>query len=187
MDGYCLLAPCGLHENATENFSELALRMLGSRLMRLSGYGRNMNRSTLLSTNPCARAYHETVHDHFNNPRNVGKMDKSDPKVGTAIVGKAACGDVVQLQIKVEDGVITDAKFKTFGCGSAIASASYATELIKGKSADEASALRNTDISEYLKLPPVKIHCSLLVEEAVRNALDDYKSKQPPKATEAEL
>ena len=140
MDGYCLLAPCGLHENATENFSELALRMLGSRLMRLSGYGRNMNRSTLLSTNPCARAYHETVHDHFNNPRNVGKMDKSDPKVGTAIVGKAACGDVVQLQIKVEDGVITDAKFKTFGCGSAIASASYATELIKGKSADEASA-----------------------------------------------
>jgi nitrogen fixation NifU-like protein len=133
------------------------------------------------------RNYHETVHDHFNNPRNVGKLDKSDPKVGTAIVGKAACGDVVQLQIKVEDGVITDAKFKTFGCGSAIASASYATELIKGKSANETSELKNTDISEYLKLPPVKIHCSLLVEEAVKNALDDYKSKQTPKTKEANL
>jgi Fe-S cluster assembly scaffold IscU len=105
-------------------------------------------------------------------------MDRKDPNVGTAIVGKAACGDVVQLQIKVEDGVIQDAKFKTFGCGSAIASASYATELIKGKSTEEASSLRNTDISEYLKLPPVKIHCSLLVEEAVKNALNDYKSKQ---------
>jgi Fe-S cluster assembly scaffold IscU len=139
---------------------------------------------------PCltqARFYHETVHDHFNNPRNVGKLDKADPNVGTAVVGKAACGDVVQLQIKVEDGVIKDAKFKTFGCGSAIASASYATELIKGKSAEEAAALRNTDISEYLKLPPVKIHCSLLVEEAVRNALEDYRSKQSPNATEAKL
>jgi Fe-S cluster assembly scaffold IscU len=133
------------------------------------------------------RSYHETVHDHFNNPRNVGKMDKNDPNVGTAIVGKAACGDVVQLQIKVEDGIIKDAKFKTFGCGSAIASASYATELIKGKSADEVSTLRNTDISEYLKLPPVKIHCSLLVEEAVKNALDDFHSKQATKATEAKL
>jgi nitrogen fixation NifU-like protein len=136
---------------------------------------------------PQVRVYHETVHDHFNNPRNVGKLDKSDPTVGTAIVGKAACGDVVQLQIQVEDGIIKDAKFKTFGCGSAIASASYATELIKGKSAAEASALRNTDISEYLKLPPVKIHCSLLVEEAVRNAIDDYKSKQTPNAMEAKL
>ena len=133
------------------------------------------------------RVYHETVHDHFNNPRNVGKLDKSDPNVGTAIVGKAACGDVVQLQIKVTDGVISDAKFKTFGCGSAIASASYATELIKGRSADEAADLKNTDISEYLKLPPVKIHCSLLVEEAVQNALDDYRSKQAAKATEATL
>jgi Fe-S cluster assembly scaffold IscU len=131
--------------------------------------------------------YHETVHDHFNNPRNVGKLDKLDPTVGTAVVGKAACGDVVQLQIKVEEGIIKDAKFKTFGCGSAIASASYATELIKGKSAEEAAAIRNTDISDYLKLPPVKIHCSLLVEEAVRNALDDYKAKQAPRTTEAKL
>jgi nitrogen fixation NifU-like protein len=127
------------------------------------------------------------VHDHFNNPRNVGKLDKTSPNVGTAVVGKAACGDVVQLQIQVENGIIKDAKFKTFGCGSAIASASYATELIKGKSADEASSIRNTDISDYLKLPPVKIHCSLLVEEAVRNALDDYKSKQIPNTKEVKL
>ena len=134
--------------------------------------------SNSVGTSVFSRGYHETVHDHFNNPRNVGKMDRKDPNVGTAIVGKAACGDVVQLQIKVEDGVIQDAKFKTFGCGSAIASASYATEMIKGKSTEEASSLRNTDISEYLKLPPVKIHCSLLVEEAVKNALNDYKSKQ---------
>ncbi len=132
------------------------------------------------------RKYHETVHDHFNNPRNVGKMDKADPSVGTAIVGKAACGDVVQLQIKVENGVISDARFKTFGCGSAIASASYATEVIKGKSTDEVSQLRNTDISNYLKLPPVKIHCSLLVEEAVKTALEDYNAKQS-KAKEAVL
>jgi iron-sulfur cluster assembly enzyme ISCU, mitochondrial len=124
------------------------------------------------------RWYHENVHDHFYNPRNVGKLDKNDPTVGTATVGKAACGDVVQLQVKIEKGVITDAKFKTFGCGSAIASSSFATELIKGKSASEALNLKNTDISQYLKLPPVKIHCSLLVEEAVKAALEDYEKKQ---------
>ena len=124
------------------------------------------------------RAYHENVHDHFYNPRNVGKLDNKDPTVGTAVVGKAACGDVVQLQVKVENGVITDAKFKTFGCGSAIASSSFATELIKGKTAEEAAALKNTDISSYLKLPPVKIHCSLLVEEAVKAALEDFNDKQ---------
>jgi Fe-S cluster assembly scaffold IscU len=162
--------------------------MLGSKLIRNHWIFRANYSAVFRSTNGSSRLYHDTVHDHFNNPRNVGKMDKSDPKVGTAIVGKAACGDVVQLQIKVEDGVITDAKFKTFGCGSAIASASYATELIKGKSADEAADLKNTDISEYLKLPPVKIHCSLLVEEAVKNALDDYKSKQgSTNAKDAEL
>jgi iron-sulfur cluster assembly enzyme ISCU, mitochondrial len=125
-----------------------------------------------------SRTYHENVHDHFYNPRNVGKLDKNDPSVGTATVGKAACGDVVQLQVKIEGGVITDAKFKTFGCGSAIASSSFATELIKGKTAAEASSLKNTDISQYLKLPPVKIHCSLLVEEAVKAALEDYEKKQ---------
>jgi len=161
--------------------------MISSRLWRLARIELSTRPIALKSVTNQSRGYHETVHDHFNNPRNVGKLDKADPKVGTAIVGKAACGDVVQLQIQVEDGVIKDAKFKTFGCGSAIASASYATELIKGKSAEEASALRNTDISEYLKLPPVKIHCSLLVEEAVRNAIDDYKSKQGPKTTEARL
>ena len=161
--------------------------MITSRLLRLTQSTSWLRSKTQSIFVPQVRVYHETVHDHFNNPRNVGKLDKSDPTVGTAIVGKAACGDVVQLQIQVEDGIIKDAKFKTFGCGSAIASASYATELIKGKSAAEASALRNTDISEYLKLPPVKIHCSLLVEEAVRNAIDDYKSKQAPNATEAKL
>lgn len=161
--------------------------MLTSRLLRLTQSTSWLRPKPQSIFVPQARVYHETVHDHFNNPRNVGKLDKSDPTVGTAIVGKAACGDVVQLQIQVEDGIIKDAKFKTFGCGSAIASASYATELIKGKSAAEASALRNTDISEYLKLPPVKIHCSLLVEEAVRNAIDDYKSKQTPNAMEAKL
>ena len=162
--------------------------MLATRLIRNNLISSTSRCGILHASSGNYRSYHETVHDHFNNPRNVGKMDKSDPKVGTAIVGKAACGDVVQLQIKVEDGVITDAKFKTFGCGSAIASASYATELIKGKSADEAATLKNTDISEYLKLPPVKIHCSLLVEEAVKNALDDYKSKQgSPNAKEAKL
>jgi iron-sulfur cluster assembly enzyme ISCU, mitochondrial len=145
-------------------------KMLINRLTQL--------RPILVSRAQCVRRYHETVHDHFNNPRNVGKLDKADPSVGTAIVGKAACGDVVQLQIKVENGVISDARFKTFGCGSAIASASYATEVIKGKSTDEVSQLKNTDISSYLKLPPVKIHCSLLVEEAVKTALEDYNSKQ---------
>lgn len=162
--------------------------MIPSRLLRLTQSSLWLQPIPHSIFVPQVRGYHETVHDHFNNPRNVGKLDKSDPTVGTAIVGKAACGDVVQLQIQVEDGIIKDAKFKTFGCGSAIASASYATELIKGKSASEASALRNTDISEYLKLPPVKIHCSLLVEEAVRNAIDDYKSKQtPPNTMEAKL
>ncbi|KAF4651086.1 hypothetical protein FOZ61_010450 [Perkinsus olseni] len=124
------------------------------------------------------RFYHDNVLDHFKNPRNAGKLDKKDPNVGTAVVGKASCGDVVQLQVKIEDGVVRDAKLKTFGCGSAIASSSLATEMIKGKTQKEASELKNTDISGYLKLPPVKIHCSLLVEEAVQAALADYERKQ---------
>lgn len=162
--------------------------MLALRSLQRLGLSRPFkSQLSLSSPSGQLRHYHETVHDHFNNPRNVGKLDKASPNVGTAVVGKAACGDVVQLQIQVENGIIKDAKFKTFGCGSAIASASYATELIKGKSAEEAASIRNTDISDYLKLPPVKIHCSLLVEEAVRNALDDYKSKQTPKAKEVEL
>mmetsp|Transcript_67497 Transcript_67497/g.135561 ORF Transcript_67497/g.135561 Transcript_67497/m.135561 type:complete len:158 (-) Transcript_67497:202-675(-) len=124
------------------------------------------------------RFYHEAVHDHFNNPRNVGSMNKDEDGVGTALVGKASCGDVIKLQVKVEDGVIKDAKFKTFGCGSAIASSSLATEMIIGKPVDEAAQLKNTDISSHLKLPPVKIHCSVLAEEAIQAAIADYKKKQ---------
>eukprot|EP00408_Alexandrium_pacificum_P065231 CAMPEP_0171164518 /NCGR_PEP_ID=MMETSP0790-20130122/5709_1 /TAXON_ID=2925 /ORGANISM="Alexandrium catenella, Strain OF101" /LENGTH=160 /DNA_ID=CAMNT_0011629275 /DNA_START=45 /DNA_END=527 /DNA_ORIENTATION=+ len=124
------------------------------------------------------RAYHEAVHDHFNNPRNVGSLDKNEAGVGTALVGKASCGDVIKLQVKVEDGIISDAKFKTFGCGSAIASSSLATEMIIGKAVDDAAQLKNTDISAHLKLPPVKIHCSVLAEEAIQAAIADYKKKQ---------
>ncbi|CAE7373878.1 ISU1 [Symbiodinium pilosum] len=125
------------------------------------------------------RGYHEVVHDHFNNPRNVGSLDKQDKNVGSALVGKASCGDVIKLQVKVgTDGTIEDAKFKTFGCGSAIASSSYATEMIIGQNINEASKIKNTDISSHLKLPPVKIHCSVLAEEAIQAAIADYKTKQ---------
>mmetsp|Transcript_53392 Transcript_53392/g.142871 ORF Transcript_53392/g.142871 Transcript_53392/m.142871 type:complete len:150 (-) Transcript_53392:161-610(-) len=124
------------------------------------------------------RSYHELVHDHFKNPRNVGALDKNEPNVGTALVGKASCGDVIKLQVQVTEGVITDAKFKTFGCGSAIASSSLATEMIIGMPVEEAGKLKNTDISSHLKLPPVKIHCSVLAEEAIKTAIEDYKQKQ---------
>mmetsp|Transcript_4971 Transcript_4971/g.14565 ORF Transcript_4971/g.14565 Transcript_4971/m.14565 type:complete len:163 (-) Transcript_4971:90-578(-) len=123
------------------------------------------------------RRYHEAVHEHFNNPRHVGSFDKSETDVGTAIVGKASCGDVIKLQVKVEGGVIKDAKFKTFGCGSAIASSSLATDMIIGRSINEASQLKNTDISAHLSLPPVKIHCSVLAEEAVQAAIADYRKR----------
>jgi nitrogen fixation NifU-like protein len=122
-------------------------------------------------------AYSGQVLDHYENPRNVGKLDKSDPRVGTGLVGAPACGDVLQLQIQVDDGVITDAKFKTYGCGSAIASSSLVTTWLKGKSIDEADAIKNSDIAEELALPPVKIHCSILAEDAIKAALADYKSK----------
>jgi len=122
-------------------------------------------------------AYSEKVLDHYDNPRNVGKMDSTDPAVGTGVVGAPACGDVMRLQIKVEDGVITDAKFKTYGCGSAIASSSLVTEWVKGKSLDEAGAIKNSSIAEELALPPVKIHCSILAEDAIKAAIADYKSK----------
>ncbi len=122
-------------------------------------------------------AYSDQVVDHYENPRNVGKLDKNDPSVGTGLVGAPACGDVLQLQIKVDDGVITDAKFKTYGCGSAIASSSLVTTWLKGKSLDEANSIKNTDIAEELALPPVKIHCSILAEDAIKAALADYKSK----------
>jgi nitrogen fixation NifU-like protein len=124
-------------------------------------------------------AYSDKVLDHYEHPRNVGSLDKADPTVGTGVVGAPECGDVMKLQIKVnEQGVIEDAKFKTFGCGSAIASSSLATEWVKGKTIDEALEIRNTDIVNELSLPPVKIHCSVLAEDAIRAALSDYRKKQ---------
>ena len=124
-------------------------------------------------------AYSEKVIDHHENPRNVGKMDAEDPDVGTGMVGAPACGDVMRLQIKVNDqGVIEDAKFKTYGCGSAIASSSLATEWMKGKTLDEAETIKNTQLAEELALPPVKIHCSVLAEDAIKAAVRDYKQKK---------
>ncbi len=123
-------------------------------------------------------AYSEKVLDHYENPRNVGKMDMKDPTVGTGMVGAPACGDVMKLQIKVEDDVITDAKFKTYGCGSAIASSSLLTEWVKGRTLDEVKDIKNTDIVEELNLPPVKIHCSVLAESAIKSAIKDYMDKK---------
>jgi nitrogen fixation NifU-like protein len=124
-------------------------------------------------------AYSNQVIDHYENPRNVGKMDDQDASVGTGMVGAPACGDVMRLQIKVNDqGIIEDAKFKTYGCGSAIASSSLITEWVKGMSLDQAAELKNTQIAEELALPPVKIHCSVLAEDAIKAAIDDYKKKQ---------
>ena len=124
-------------------------------------------------------AYSKKILDHYENPRNVGKMDANDPNVGTGMVGAPSCGDVMKLQIRVEDDVITDAKFKTYGCGSAIASSSLLTEWVKGKTTDQIEKIKNTDIVEALSLPPVKIHCSVLAEDSIRAALADYKEKQP--------
>jgi nitrogen fixation NifU-like protein len=124
-------------------------------------------------------AYSEKLIDHYENPRNVGAMDKNDPSVGTGLVGAPACGDVMKLQIKVSpDGIIEDAKFKTFGCGSAIASSSLITEWVKGKSIDEAATIKNTHIAQHLSLPPVKIHCSVLAEDAIKAAIEDYRTKR---------
>jgi len=122
-------------------------------------------------------SYSTKVLDHYENPRNVGKMDDSDPNVGTGMVGAPACGDVMKLQIKVEDRIITDAKFKTYGCGSAIASSSLVTEWVKGMTLNEASSITNSDISQDLALPPVKIHCSILAEDAIKAAIKDYEMK----------
>ena len=130
-------------------------------------------------------AYSEKVLDHYNNPRNVGTLDKSDPRVGTGMVGAPECGDVMRLQLKVneETQIIEDAKFKTFGCGSAIASSSLATEWVKGKTVDEAIQIKNTDIVNELSLPPVKIHCSVLAEDAIHAAINDYKVKRAARET----
>ncbi len=127
-------------------------------------------------------AYSEKVIDHYENPRNVGTLDKNDENVGTGMVGAPACGDVMRLQIKVsDDGVIEDAKFKTYGCGSAIASSSLVTEWVKGKTIDEALAIKNADIADELALPPVKIHCSILAEDAIKAAVNDYNAKKKAK------
>jgi nitrogen fixation NifU-like protein len=124
-------------------------------------------------------AYSEKVIDHYENPRNVGTFSKDEDGVGTGMVGAPACGDVMKLQIKVEDGIITDAKFKTYGCGSAIASSSLVTEWVKGRSLDEAESIKNSEIASELALPPVKIHCSILAEDAIKAAVKDYKEKYP--------
>jgi len=127
-----------------------------------------------------AMAYSQKVLDHYENPKNVGSLDKDDPAVGTGLVGAPECGDVMKLQIKVDEkGVIVDARFKTFGCGSAIASSSLATEWLKGKTLDEAQGIKNTDIVNELSLPPVKIHCSVLAEDAIKKAIADYRGKHP--------
>ena len=122
-------------------------------------------------------AYSKAVLDHYENPRNVGKMDDADDNVGTGMVGAPACGDVMRLQIKVEEGIIVDAKFKTYGCGSAIASSSLLTEWVKGMTLETAGEIKNTDLATELALPPVKIHCSVLAEDAIKSAIADYKSK----------
>ncbi len=122
-------------------------------------------------------AYSEQVLEHYENPRNVGKLDKNDDAVGTGLVGAPACGDVLQLQIRVEDNIITDAKFKTYGCGSAIASSSLVSEWVQGKTLEQAAAIKNTEIAQELALPPVKIHCSILAEDAIKAAIADYRKK----------
>ena len=134
-------------------------------------------------------AYSDKVLDHYNHPRNVGSLDKSDPNVGTGMVGAPECGDVMKLQVKVDEatGVIAEAKFKTFGCGSAIASSSLATEWLKGKTVDEALAIKNTDIVNELSLPPVKIHCSVLAEDAIKSAIADYRKKQSERVAIADV
>ena len=128
-------------------------------------------------------AYGDKVLDHYENPRNVGTLDKNDPNVGTGLVGAPACGDVMRLQVKIsDDGKIEDARFKTFGCGSAIASSSLVTEWVKGKSVDEALTIKNTQIAKELALPPVKIHCSVLAEDAIKAAIKDFRTKNEPKS-----
>ena len=122
-------------------------------------------------------SYSPQLIDHYENPRNVGRMDPTDPTVGTGLTGAPACGDVMKLQIRVEDGLITDAKFKTYGCGSAIASSSLVTEWVKGKTLEQAGAIKNSEIAEELALPPVKIHCSILAEDAIKAAIEDYRKK----------
>jgi len=136
-----------------------------------------MYRRTFQRLNSQVRHYHALVIDHYENPRNVGSLDSLNPSVGTGLVGAPACGDVMKLQIKVVDGIIVDSKFKTFGCGSAIASSSLATDWIKNKNIEDVGKITNKDIAHHLKLPPVKLHCSMLAEDAIKAAVSDYKNK----------
>ncbi|KAD4889008.1 hypothetical protein R6Q59_034099 [Mikania micrantha] len=155
--------------------------MLRHATKRITGLGLAESRlSTPAATRILPRFYHERVVDHYNNPRNVGAFDKNDPTVGTGLVGAPACGDVMKLQIKVDEqtGKITDACFKTFGCGSAIASSSVATEWVKGKQMEEVLTIKNTEIAKHLSLPPVKLHCSMLAEDAIKAAVKDYETKR---------
>lgn len=140
------------------------------------------------SSGNSARSYHERVLDHYNNPRNQGSLAKNDQSVGTGLVGAPACGDVMRLQLKISDnGIVEDAKFKTYGCGSAIASSSLATEWVKGKHIEECLTIKNTEIAKHLALPPVKLHCSMLAEDAIRAAIHDYKQKQVEKTASPAL
>ncbi|ODQ80721.1 hypothetical protein BABINDRAFT_171052 [Babjeviella inositovora NRRL Y-12698] len=145
-----------------------------------TGLARSMAPRVTLAPISFTRPYHEKVIDHYTNPRNVGSLDKNLPNVGTGLVGAPACGDVMRLQIQVNDatGIIEDVKFKTFGCGSAIASSSYVTELVRGKTLEEASKINNGIIAKELSLPPVKLHCSMLAEDAIKSAIKDYTSKR---------
>ncbi|XP_021825971.1 uncharacterized protein LOC110766879 [Prunus avium] len=154
------------------------LRLAAKRLLQGGRLGSNEAQSPAVLCLP--RLYHERVVDHYDNPRNVGSFDKHDPTVGTGLVGAPACGDVMKLQIKVDDstGKIVDACFKTFGCGSAIASSSVATEWVKGKQMEEVLTIKNTEIAKHLSLPPVKLHCSMLAEDAIKAAVKDYQAKQ---------
>ena len=165
--------------------AQMTSRLLGA-VRSAPGLGALEAASSLAaSTSSSApRAYHKNVVEHYERPRNVGSFDKSDPSVGTGLVGAPACGDVMKLQIKVdEEGNIVDARFKTFGCGSAIASSSVATEWVKGKSLDEVMQIKNSDIAKHLSLPPVKLHCSMLAEDAIKAAVKDIKAKREAKAS----
>ncbi|KAH9318698.1 hypothetical protein KI387_020467 [Taxus chinensis] len=158
-------------------------------MMMLRQAGRNVLRSVQAREGSGVRSYHERVVDHYNNPRNVGSFDKNDPSVGTGLVGAPACGDVMKLQVKVDEqtGKVVDACFKTFGCGSAIASSSVASEWIKGRSVEEVMSIKNSDIAKHLSLPPVKLHCSMLAEDAIKAAVKDYEAKKAKRNESIEL
>ncbi|KAJ7956234.1 Iron-sulfur cluster assembly protein [Quillaja saponaria] len=165
------------------------LSFASKRILGIVSHGATSGPSSpFLAAQVAARFYHERVVDHYDNPRNVGSFDKNDPTVGTGLVGAPACGDVMKLQIKVDEetGKVVDARFKTFGCGSAIASSSVATEWVKGKQMDEIVTIKNTEIAKHLSLPPVKLHCSMLAEDAIKAAVKDYEAKRAKSASNPE-